>query len=388
MDDRVEPDEDILKLTVLLQGKTLTDQIGYHTAFTSAVESGALDWYQPIPYRDATSAADWRSLFDTVIEQMRATGSDALFLQFFHGRSLPDPADFIARVRALPTTPIVATSCGDGFGPIGARPPISLVSAAALSDLTFSTSMGKLARRLGRAGARNITLMPHGACDVRFGQDHLSEGPRANEFDVVFVGNRPGGRNPSRYLYWSGRQRLRYVSALTRRYGARFGIFGRGWSGHPGWQGPIPFNEQLNASQRGAVVFGGYPGSNCDYYTSNRAFIAALGNAPIVDYWGPRTETFLKPGEDWELVRSPKGATIAIDRLIEDQAAAAAMAASASRNVRQRHMESHRVRLIIRYLHEFQAARRRGMRPSMLECDFFHSDVDADAEAEHAFHEW
>ena len=98
-----------LNLTMLPQGRRPEDQLGYHTAFEALAAEGTLAGYRPFPYRNAETEGDWTRLFDSVIEHMRTSGSNALLLQYFHGRSIPDPRPFIERVRILPQHPVAAT---------------------------------------------------------------------------------------------------------------------------------------------------------------------------------------------------------------------------------------------------------------------------------------
>ena len=184
-----------LNLTMLLQGRSPQDQLGYHTAFEALAAEGTLAGYRPFPYWNAETEDDWTRLFDSVIEHMRTSGSNALLLQYFHGRSIPDPRPFIERVRALPQRPVVATSCGDPFGPFRNAPPPSLTRAASRSDVTFTTLMGCMAKRLERAGARRITLMANSACDVRFGSIPAPPSAADRGSTSCSSGSWPGGRN-------------------------------------------------------------------------------------------------------------------------------------------------------------------------------------------------
>lgn len=382
-----------LNLTVLMQGATAEDQLGYHSGFERLVADGSLSGYRPFPYRGLQTPNDWAEFYDTVARHMLDTGSNALLCQFFHWHRIADPRPFLQRVALLPQQPVIATSCGDPFGPFLARPPASLTHAGSGSDITFVTSMGHLAGRLQRAGARRITLMASSACDERFGHqspilaDPLFENSDP-EFDVVFIGSRPGGHNPANHLFWSGRRRAEAVQQLTARYGRRFGLFGHGWDGLSSRQGAIEFNDQVSTCQRAHVVFGGYPGSRCDYYTSNRPMIQALSGTPVVDHAVPRVDTLLEDGREWLLARDIDETIAAIDSLLTDPDHARTIGRNGAEAVRARHMDSHRTRLIVAIMNEVHIAKVTGRQAICPPLDFFHDGVNVQAENATALRAW
>ena len=382
-----------LNLTVLLQGVTPEDQLGYHRGFERLVADGSLSGYRPFPYRGLQTPNDWAEFYDAVARHMLDTGSNALLCQFFHWQRIADPRPFLQRVALLPQRPVIATSCGDPFGPFLARPPASLTQAGSCSDITFVSSMGHLADRLQRAGTRRITLVPLAACDERFASEPplLADGSfdgSDREFDVVFIGSRSGGRNATNHLFWSGRRRAEAVHQLTKRYGHRFGLFGHGWDGLASRQGPIAFNDQVSTCQRARVVFGGYPGSHCDYYTSNRPMIQALSGTPIVDHAVPRVDTLLEPGAEWLLARDIAETIAAIDSLLADPERAQSIGRHGADAVRSRHLDSHRTRLIVDIMNEVHAAKVAGRKAVCPPLDFFCAGVDAQSEMATALRAW
>lgn len=279
---------------------------------------------------------------------MRDTQCDALLLQYFHLKGAPDPRPRLRRIRALAQRPIIAVSCGDGFGMIGEPPPPSLLRAASIADIVVSTSLGRLARSFVRAGAPKVSLVPNSACHVRFGTRPAPLEP--DPPDVVFVGSRHGGRNPCRYLWYSGRQRAHAVERLTRRYGSRFGLYGHGWSGNPAWRGPVPFEHQAAACAGAKVVFGGHPGSRCDFYTSNRPMIQATSGTPIVDLRVPGVDLLFRDGVEWILADDVDSAVESIDAVLEGRIDASRIGEQGAAAVRQRHLSTHRVRYLIQTL--------------------------------------
>ena len=305
-----------MKLLVLYQARdTVKDQPGYHDGFERLVAEGTLTAHAALPYYGVAEARDWTTVWSEAYETARRMAADAIFLQFFHGH-IPDPAEGITRLKNLSTHPMIFTSLGDGFGRWTHRVPKCFRIASKLSDVTFFTGMGFLARQLARAGNRNLVLMPNGCCQVRFAKS-AENTHTVPEFDVAFVGNRMNPRNPFSHFGRTAKRRSEFVSALTKRYGMRLGLFGKGWNGNPAWQGPIPYEAQHQAYRRAAVALGGTPNAHHDYYTSDRVFIAVASGIPFVDHWVNGVDRILKPNRDWWLARDQKEMFRLCDKLLE-----------------------------------------------------------------------
>ena len=363
-------------VTMLLQGEIPDVQIGYHRAFELLAADGTIAGYRAFPYRGARTQKAWDTLWDEVVQHMRDRGSNVLHLQNFHWKHAVDPRPAIARVRALPQRPVVTTSCGDGFGPRCEPPPRSLLQAASVADATFTTSMGRLASRLVRSGARRVTLIPHSACDVRFGRTAPPIPSDAREFDVVFVGNNHPVHNVSRRLYWSNRTRYRMTRALALRYGTRFAVFGHGWESLPGGQGPVAMADQVAACQRARVVFGGYPHSWEPFYLSDRPFVQALSAVPIVELRVPRIDAVLADGSEWLLASDLDEVVHRIDALLDGRLDGDAIGQAGAQAVRTRHMSTHRVRLMTRIFAALLAARDTDATPVCPPIDYFVPGTD------------
>jgi hypothetical protein len=184
-----------------------------------------------------------------------------------------------------------------------------------MADINFLTSMGPLARSLTLAGAKNLVLMPHGFCQVRFSSS-LNRESYNPDFDVVLIGSRVRARWLIGSSTYSGYWRDRQVAALSKHYGKRFGLFGKGWDGQPCWQGPISYTEQHQVIRRARVHVGAYPGSRNDYYASDREFIALASGVPFVDFQVPGMDCLFKHGEDMWFWKSRSEMTKLVDQLL------------------------------------------------------------------------
>lgn len=294
---------DSIRLLVLYQGKTLGTHPGYHDGFQRLQADGGLADYRAIPYFGIASEHGWPALWEEAARQIQKYDINAVFIHFFHDNAISDPAAGLKMIRTCPSGPTLFTSLGDPFGIWLNRVPGCYRIASGLADLNFMTGMGKIARRLAAQGTKNLIFIPNGVCQVRFSAP-LHRVTYAPEFDVVFIGNRMRSLWLVGSSSWYGFWRDRLVAKLTRRFGRRFGLFGKGWEGQQCWQGSVNYEEQHLALHRAKVQIGGYPNSLNEYYTSDRVFIALASGIPLVDYAVPGIECMFEHGRDWWLGRN------------------------------------------------------------------------------------
>ena len=367
-----------MRLLVLYQARdAATDQPGYYHGFEQLVSEGLLSAHVAIPFYGVAQRQGWNGLWAEAEHTARAMGADAVFLQFFHG-PIPDPTEGIQRLKQLENKPTIFTSLGDGFGRWMRRVPQSFRITSALSDVSFLTGMGCLAKQLEHWGSRNLVLMPHGCCQVRFSSPQHSD-VRNPEFDVTFVGSLSRSWNPASMYFWYSRRRAEFVAACTKRYGRRFGLFGNGWDGKESWQGSVPYARQHEAYQRSAVVLGGIPGAFHDYYTSDREFIAIASGIPLIDYSVRGVERILEHGVDWWLEDSLSGVFQRCDKLLElPNAERMQFGQHARERVLASHTQYHRCREMAEIVRDLRAARMSGKRMSAPDLTFLSRTRDVE----------
>lgn len=348
------------RLLVLFQGETLEGHPGYHAGFQRLQAEGALADYRALPYYGVARERGWPAVWDQAEQLVREAGATAVFLHFFHG-PIPDPTGGIARLRACPSRPTIFTSMGDPFGTWLKPVPDSFRIASRWADVSFLTSMGRLAQELQRTGSKNLVLMPHGCCQVRFAEP-LDPAAYRPDFDVAMIASRMHSRWLIGSASWYGMWRDLLVTKLTRRFGVRFGLFGKGWEGQPAWQGAIPFARQHQAIRRARVQVGGYPGSLNDYYTSDREFIGLDAGIPFVDFWVPGMECFFQQGTEWWLGKTLDQMVDQAAQLLEQpQAELLRFGAAVRQEIQSGHTQYHRCRqmldIVVRYRDQKQAGR-------------------------------
>lgn len=375
-----------MRLLMLLQGATVADQPGYHDGLLRLVEEGRLEAAHALPYLGpAPGAAATQAAFAQALQLIAHEAYDTLWLQCYHG-PLPDPRPFLQAARRHCPELLVMCSSGDAFGRWLHRTPASLRQACAAADLNFLTALGPVADAVVAAGARNVVLMPHGACQLRFtAEPALQEAP---PFDVVFVGSHHAGRNPFNPINRAARQRQAMVQALGRRHGPRFGLFGHGWAGQPSWQGPVPFALQHRAMAQGRLQLGGFPGGRAPYYLSDRPYIAMASATPLLDCRLEGVDRLAREGTHWALYDDLPGLLRLCEQALEDGPRLRAMGRAARDYVLAGHTQYHRVSEMLRIAGDLREARRQGRRLPPPAPRIFHEGIRAEDETPRVIRAW
>lgn len=376
----------VMRLLFLMQGLTVEDHPGYGDALRRLLAEGVLTDCVVFPYHGVAEKVGWDGVWREMLSTARDMAADAVFLQYFHG-PIPDPADFIAALRDLPSRPVIAVSSGDPFGRLIDRPPKSFRSAARHADVTFVTETGGLARDLARSGAR-VALMPNGYCQARFDRpfDAAAERP---EYDVAFIGNLHRIRNPASRLFRTARKRRQQAMALQQRYGQGFALFGSGWDGWPSARGPISYDQQHAVCRKARVVVGPFPNGGMDYYMSDRSVITIRSGVPFIDAWVPRVDRIFATGRHWFLYRDCREMLALCDRVLawnDDERQA--FGRRAAEEIAAGHSQYHRMREMVAILRELRRDLVAGRRPLPPRFEYFLPGIDPQMEVGFATAGW
>lgn len=358
MSPRRTPPESVL---VFLQGADESAHPGIVDGYRRLQTAGHVAHLDVIPVFGPEGVVRGEAFWGDAIDVAIAHQTTLVVFQYYHSPRLPDPRGAIQTLKGLPTSPVIVSTLGDPFmsGYFG-RPnvPASFLQAAAVSDLVTSTSMGVMARHLRRYTRAPILLSPNGVCQVRFGVPPRPEARGKRDFDVVFIGSRNHSLNMLSGQGWIARKRERLVDLLVKRFGRRFGLFGKGWEGKAVNQGPVSFDAQARVSQRGRVVVGGVPFSRARYYTSNRPFIQMTSGTPMVDSYVAGVDHILRPNEHWVL--APEDRLVeAVERTLElNDAERLRMGRAGAHHVLALHTQAHRVAMLLENVRRLRQARR------------------------------
>jgi len=377
-----------LKLLSLLQGHRVEDQVGFHQSGIRLVQEGYLQEYQALPFLAADGLGANNSVYESILQTAKQMEPDFVFFQYFHFHRIPDPSQLVASLRKLPSRPVIFSSGGDSFGRWTRPVPPSLRTLSRIGDLTFLTGMGYVADDLVRSGGQNIALMPHGFCPVRFSTTPDQAETSQVDWEIVCVANNYHVKNPFSYIYHHKKNRTHEVQALSRRYGKKFALFGRGWEGFAEWRGPLPYEQQGQIFRSSKVVIGGHPGGSMDYYLSDREFIALSSGVPFVEYQTPRIEKLFRPNEHWYLYKDQKEMMRIVDNLLGSFSSEAKKKAEKTEAyTRAKHSNYHRLKEMVGIARDFrEAQRKRPWRPSGLA--FLLPEINWDDEQNYALKGW
>jgi hypothetical protein len=327
---------------------------------------------------------------ERIISQVAERRTEFVVLHHFHSPRLVDPRAMIRTLRDLPHRPIVVLTNGDAFydGTFGPRLPLMMRQAAEEVDAVLSTSMGRVADQLHRVAGGRVALLPNGLCPARFGSEPSTR-PRAAEFRVVVIGSNNRPRNLLRRYHWYARRRERLIRQLGRKFGSGFAIFGHGWDGVPGWQGPVPYAHQQLACRRADIVVGGVPFSPARYYHSDRVFAQIASGVPFVDLAVDGAGTMLRDGQHWHLASSLDEVLDRCDELLCRSAVERAdLGAEAASFVMAKHSVQHRFRSLLRTMAGLREALTGGASLPPPDLDFFLPEVDLSSELGAATRGW
>lgn len=382
-----------MRVLYLSQGRKAEDHPGYHDAMQRLSREGVTSFYHNLPYIGFAEEHGFDALWAEIIRQARAYEVDSVYFQYFHRKANESPLRCIEALRALPSRPTIAVSCGDAYSANWMWPhfPESFKICALLSDIVFSTHMGRTADLMIKWGAKNIVLLPHALCQIRF-QAHANLVIEADkEFDVVWVGSRRVPKpNVWNRVFWNGRRRVSVVSALSKRYGARFGLFGHQWDGWPSWQGPVPFCEQQNTFRRGRLVVDALPDPFGDhYYASDRPFFELASGTPVILFEKPGLDRLFKRGVHAHFVSTVDGLLNTCDRLSAiDPQVLQTQAAQAAAWIAARHTQYERMKFAMETVKLFRGAKIHNRKAAAPCPPYFLPEVDLEREMQYAVRGW
>jgi len=367
-----------MRLLFVVQGHNEQDQIGYTSAARQLLAEGVLtNLTFFFPFYDFAQRKSWEDTWKALIQAAKESEPTCIFFQFFNYRAgAIDP--LIKGLESLPSKPLIMTSYGDPFSwsLFAPHPANSYLRLARFADINFVKALGNCAKYLQFNGVNKMLFCPDGFCQKRFSPPPF-EMTAKRPFDISFVGSRNISKNPLSTLFYTGRRRHRLVSILQEEFRAGFALFGHGWYGFPSWQGPIAYEDQVNAIRNSALYFGGYPASRQLLYHSDRIFAALISGVPFIDWDVPGLSWMLRDGDDWYPVATATQMIQQIKSLLsQDQKPLQEKARLAALRAASRHSQYHRMRFMVRTASLHWKAKDSRQTPPVPPFDFFLPKVD------------
>jgi hypothetical protein len=272
------------RLLYLPNEQVAGDQVGPRRAFEGMLERGQLAAYEAVSYLRECDRAGPAAAFDALADRAAALRPHWLLWQHLGGLALPRGT--IGRLRSAAPGLRLLYHEGDLYG---AGKPLPAATKALMreADVVALVGFGDFARRVRAWRPGPVLYTPSCADTQRFGRPRPVGQPP--EFDVVMIGNRVRSRLPWRRLPGAA-ARAELARRLGRRFGRRFALFGQGWQGYAGWQGPLAYADQEAALRRARVSVGWNHFDREAGYFSDRLPISLLAGVAHVTNWQPGYE--------------------------------------------------------------------------------------------------
>lgn len=253
-------------------------QIGFRRPLHDLVESGLLDEVsifslQLRQRRSGHFSEEIGALIDRV-DQFQPT----IVLMQHLGSTRLTAGDFV-RMRAKADFDLIYHEA-DPYSRFKHPLPRSARAAGKFADVVFTVGAGVFADNFRRAGAVDVRWAPHVFEPDRYPVKRIDDSPR-RDFDFVMVAN----RNTPRFRglpNW--RDRIDFVEYMQDRFGSRFAVFGKGWSG-PSALGPVEFGDQAKAARRGWITVNWDHYAKEPKYFSNRLPISLAAGTAHATCW-------------------------------------------------------------------------------------------------------
>lgn len=293
------------------------DQVGPRAFFESLKASGDIDLEVNSFLVEERRSGSGQAL-ERILDTASAFAPDVIFWQ--HIGRFPITFRHLEHLRNLKSRPVIVYHEADVYG--WRKPATASMSAlATVADVVFLVGLGPFARLFRKLGARRIEYAPHNYDVTRFGNAPVPPANEARRFDAVMIGNRltpiAAFMAPVRWLRMSGaRSRELVARALGRVLGPRFGLFGSGWDGFIGNQGPSRYEDQERIQQQSWLSVGWDHFETVDGYFSDRLPIALASGVAHVTHYHPGYEQVLGDCRALRFARNPEGIVRAVESLL------------------------------------------------------------------------
>jgi hypothetical protein len=228
-----------VKVLIVLNENPLGSHTDLYEAFELLAAEALIEGFDVYPYLLRRSEGLGDADIAAEIHDMARDGLHEVIV-WMHTGQLRVLDSALNAIERLPSRPTMMYWEGDAYHPWYRRTPEEMLTIMRHCRLVFVPCGGPMLRVLARAGVGEVRYAPSCTSGKRF--PHVWRAERDYHHDVVMIGNRVGSRIPFRT--WPGaRMREALVKALERRYGARFAVYGQGWTG-PSAQGPCRFDDQ------------------------------------------------------------------------------------------------------------------------------------------------
>jgi len=274
------------RVLLLPYGSWVGKDVGLHEGFEALLTKGAITDVRYIYYNVLAKEKGFEAAKTEILRI--ALDYRPHIIIWGHIESFPVTHSFIRSLKNIDSKPTFVYDDGDAYGSMHKPVKKSMRLIMDEAHLISIRGLGDFGKMMARRCPEKVIYTPNVADKKRFVRDWTPA--RERRFDIIMIGNRiskrvtllnriPWMRMPGVY------QREQIVRRLGSIFGDRFAVYGRGWKGFIGNQGPIPFLEQINVIHDSWISIGydHYPG--IPFYHSDRLPVALMsGVAHVSNY--------------------------------------------------------------------------------------------------------
>jgi hypothetical protein len=279
-----------MRLYYFLDENEVGSHCSHWDAFSRLQKEGFLEDFKICSFRSLEKEILWHELLENSKREIISFHPNRIVLSHTGKRIFPK--QFFEDVRkAIPEVKFIYDE-RDVHGLFAKPIPLATLQAAKQCDKVILVAEGWYAALYKKFGCKDVKYLSHVTDDVRFGRNyHKTPG---SEFDVVMIGNYINAR----FIKIPGtRFRQELAQKLSKRYGKKFGLFGRGWDRIPSWQGPCKYSEQE------AIIQGALCSIGADHFPAYTNYFS--DRLPIALYAGRPHFTYNTPGVQQQFYNVP-----------------------------------------------------------------------------------
>lgn len=270
-------------------------------ALATLVDHGLLEHVKIYSLLWRVRSGHARQAIDGLLNLVKAYSPDVILMQHLGGTGVDDRV--FAELRSLNRFALIYHEA-DPYSRWRHRLPPEARSAGRNADVVFTVGRNEFRSNFLRSGSTDVRWCSSVYDPGRFGNIPIPTGV-SREYDVVVIANRTQARSPFTG-HPNARQRVELVHRLAERFGPRFAVYGKGWTG-PSAQGPVNYDLQHRAIHSGWIT------ANWDHYAKEDAYFSdrlpttlATGSVHLTTLHEGFQEIFPENSEFLHLGRSPR----------------------------------------------------------------------------------
>ncbi len=256
-------------------------QIGPRKAFKALLNKGDLSALEIFSFLHESNQHGLQTTKEKMLKLAEEFQPDVIFWQHIDKFDITE--DFIQQLKNVSSKPKLVYHEADPYAKYIKMINNNMRIMFRNSDAVFMVGAGTFANLAIEAGAEKVYFSPHVFDSTRFGTNWEPTLQREN--DLIMIANAKGYvRIPGRYFPGSQR-RKELGKKLSRFFGKRFALYGKGWDGLEASRGLLAFNQQESAIRNAWISVNWDHFDEEPFYFSNRLPISLATGVPHITSW-------------------------------------------------------------------------------------------------------